>query len=89
MATSKQNIAIRVPAALVDELDRLAKAVNRSRAWIGEEALRQYVRVQRWQLGEISAGIEDLEAGRVVPHAKMEKWLDSWGKPNEKKLPRA
>jgi predicted transcriptional regulator len=65
------------------------KAVNRSRAWLGEEALRQYVRVQRWQLEEISAGIDDLEAGRVVSRAKMEEWLDSWGGPNEKKPPRA
>jgi len=89
MATSKQNIAIRVPSSLVTELDRLAKAVNRSRAWLGEEAIRQYVQVQRWHLSETSAGIEDLEAGRVVPHAKMEEWLNSWGKPDEKKPPRA
>ena len=89
MATSKQNIAICVPASLVTELDLLAKAVNRSRAWLGEEALRQYVQVQRWQLGEIAAGIEDLDAGRVVPHEKMEAWLNSWGKPGEKKPPRA
>lgn len=87
MATSKPNIAIRVPADLLHELDRLAKAVNRSRAWLGEEAIRQYVEVQRWHLGEIAAGIEDLKAGRVVPHSKMEAWLQSWGKPGEKKPP--
>ena len=89
MATTKQNIAIRVPSALVTELDQLAKAVNRSRAWLGEEAIRQYVQVQRWHLREISAGIEDLKAGRVVPHAKMDAWLKSWGKPEEKRPPRA
>ena len=89
MATSKQNIAIRVPHSLIAELDQLAKAVNRSRAWLGEEALRQYVQVQRWHLHEIAAGIEDLKAGRVVPHAKMAEWLDSWGKPEEKNPPSA
>jgi predicted transcriptional regulator len=89
MATSKQNIAIRVPSSLVAELDKLAKAVNRSRAWIGEEALRQYVQVQRWHVSEIEAGLDDLEEGRVVPHAEMVEWLNSWGKPDEKKPPRA
>lgn len=89
MATSKQNIAIRVPSGLVAELDRLARAVNRSRAWLGEEAIRQYVLVQRRHLREIESGIADLEAGRVVPHAEMESWLKSWGKPREKKPPRA
>lgn len=87
MATSKQNIAIRVPSDLVGELDRLAAAVHRSRAWLGEQALRQFVEVQRWHLGEISGGIEDLKAGRVVPHAKMQAWLASWGKPGEKRPP--
>lgn len=87
MATTKQNIAIRVPSDLVSELDRLGTAVNRSRAWLGEQALRQYVEVQRWHMREISAGLEDLKAGRVVPHAKMEAWLSSWGKPGEKSPP--
>ncbi len=87
MATSKQNIAIRVPKDLVAELDHLAVAVNRSRAWLGEEALRQYVQVQRWHLHEIEAGMADLKAGRVVPHDKVEAWLASWGKPGEKAPP--
>lgn len=89
MATYKQNIGIRVPSSLVAELDQLAKAVNRSRAWLGEEALRQYVLVQRWHLGEIKAGLEDIQAGRVVPHAEMDAWLESWGKPGEKNPPGA
>lgn len=89
MATTKQNIAIRVPSSLIAELDCLAGAVNRSRAWLGEEAIRQYVRVQRWHLREIKAGMGDLEAGRVVSNEKMETWLRSWGKPGEGKPPRA
>lgn len=89
MATSKQNIAIRVPSSLVAELDRLAKAVQRSRAWLGEEALRQYVQVQRWHLREIAAGVADLKAGRAVPHSKMSAWLESWGESDEKNPPAA
>lgn len=88
MATSKQNIAIRVPSRLIVELDQLAKAVNRSRAWLGEDALRQYVQVQRWHLREIEVGIKDIEAGHVLPHETVASWLKSWGKPNEKKPPR-
>lgn len=87
MATTKQNIAIRVPSRLVADLDKLAKAVNRSRAWLGEEALRQYVEVQRWHLREIGAGLKDLKAGRVVSHSKMQAWLESWGKADEKDPP--
>ena len=27
-------------------------------------------------------------AGRVVPHAKVAEWLDSWGKPDELPCPK-
>jgi predicted transcriptional regulator len=30
----------------------------------------------------------DYRAGRVVPHAKVVEWLDSWGTPNELPCPR-
>ena len=87
MATKKQNIAIRVAPDLIRELDKIGKAINRSRAWLGEDALRHYVEIQRWHLQEIATGIEDIKAGRVIANSEMEKWLDSWGKPDEKAPP--
>lgn len=89
MATKKQSVAIRVAPELVQELDKIGKRVNRSRAWVGEEALRQYVEVQRWQLAEIATGIEDVKSGRVVSNDAMAEWLKSWGKPDEKPAPGA
>ena len=32
------------------------------------------------QLAEIEEGLRDAEAGRLIPHAKVERWLKSWGK---------
>ena len=87
MATAKQNMAIRVAPELIEELDKIGKAVNRSRAWLGEDALRHYVEIQRWHLQEITAGIKDIKAGRVIPNSEMEKWLNSWGRPDEKEPP--
>jgi predicted transcriptional regulator len=31
--------------------------------------------------------VADYEAGRVVPHAEVVKWLQSWGKPDELPCP--
>jgi len=28
-------------------------------------------------------GLADIEAGRVVPHAEVAAWLDTWGTPDE------
>jgi len=32
-------------------------------------------------------GLADIEAGRVVPHAEISAWLDTWGTPDEKPAP--
>lgn len=31
----------------------------------------------------------DADAGRVVPHSEVAKWLKTWGTPDEKPMPEA
>ena len=76
---STATFTIRVPVDLKKRIDQLAKASDRSRSWLAADALRHYVDDQQWQLAEIEAGLQDAEAGRVVPHEKVERWLESWG----------
>ena len=32
-------------------------------------------------------GLADIAAGRVVPHAEVSAWLETWGEPDEKPMP--
>ena len=32
-------------------------------------------------------GLADVAAGRVIPHAEVSAWLDTWGTPDEKPIP--
>ena len=64
-------MSIRVAPDLIQELDKIGKAVHRSRAWLGEDALRHYVEIQRWHLQEIAAGVEDIKAGKVADLPKI------------------
>lgn len=34
-------------------------------------------------------GLADIEAGRVVPHADVAAWLDTWGTPEEAPMPKS
>jgi predicted transcriptional regulator len=81
------TFTVRVPADLRKRLDQLAKAVDRSRSRLTADALRTYVESQQWQLAEIEEGLRDAEAGRVVPHEKVERWLKSWGKKRRVPVP--
>ena len=83
-----ETLSIRIDAETKKRLDALSKSSKRSKSFLAAEAITAYVQSQEWQLGEIRAGIADLEAGQEVSHEKVSKWLNSWGNPGETKAPR-
>jgi RHH-type transcriptional regulator, rel operon repressor / antitoxin RelB len=82
---STTTVTVRIPTRLKNRLNKLADATARSRSWVAAHALELYVEEQEWQVAEIRKGIDDLNAGRVVSHEKVSRWLRSWGK--RRKLP--
>jgi predicted transcriptional regulator len=48
-----------------------------------------FVEAESWQLDEIHAGLKELDEGRTVAHRDVAKWLGSWGRKGERKVPRA
>jgi RHH-type transcriptional regulator, rel operon repressor / antitoxin RelB len=61
-------------------LDQLAEVTQRSRTQLAEEALQQYLEVQRWQLEGIRGSIAEADSGTPgVPHDRVAEWLESWG----------
>ena len=83
-----ETLSIRLDTDTKKRLDALAQRSKRSKSFLAAEAIAQYVEVEEWQLGEIHAGLADLDEGQSVSHEKASKWLKSWGKPSESKAPR-
>jgi predicted transcriptional regulator len=50
---------------------------------LAAEAIATYLDEQEHQLQKIREGLADAEAGRVVPHEEVARWLGSWGTGNE------
>lgn len=63
--TVSEPITIRT--AKVSEIDALANAMDRSRNYIVNQAIEQYLEANAWQMERIVAGIEAARAGRVQP----------------------
>ncbi len=70
---------MRVPIKLKNRLEGLAKMTARSRSRLAVEALANYVDEQEMQLAKIDQGIRDADAGRIVPHSEVKRYLQSWG----------
>ncbi len=83
-----ETLSVRIDALTKRRLDALARRSKRSKSFLAAEAITAYVEAEEWQMGEILAGIVDVEAGNVVSHDRVAKWLRSWGKPSEGKAPR-
>ncbi len=83
-----ETLSIRIDADTKKRLDALSKRSRRSKSFLAAEAICAYVDSEEWQLGEIQAGIAELDAGKAISHEKTSEWLNTWGKTSEKKAPR-
>jgi len=83
-----ETLSIRIDSETKERLEALARRSKRSKSFLAAEAIAAYVEAEAWQIGEIEAGIAELDSGQGVSHEKVSKWLKSWGKPGESKAPR-
>jgi RHH-type transcriptional regulator, rel operon repressor / antitoxin RelB len=75
----RETLSVRIDAATKRRLETLARRSKRSKSFLAAKAITAYVEAEEWQTGEIMAGMADADAGRVVSHDRVAKWLRSWG----------
>jgi predicted transcriptional regulator len=83
--------SIRLQADLEEPLRSAADRHRRSKNWIVNQAVREYLQrdalgQQRWQETEVA--LESARNGRVVAGETVHEWLDSWGDETEKVPPK-
>ena len=86
-----RRTSVRVPDDLLSRLESAAARLRRSKGWIINDALREYLereeqRVQR--LGETLQALTELDAGELGQGDEALVWLDRWGTADEREAPR-
>ncbi len=71
--------SVRLNEDYTERLEALAVATGRSKNLLVNEAVARYVTEQEAYLEQIREGINDAEAGRVVPHAAVVQRLIGQG----------
>jgi RHH-type rel operon transcriptional repressor/antitoxin RelB len=66
-------VTARIDAALKAKLEALARSTKRSKSYLAAEAIAAYVELNEWQIGEIAAGIAELDAGEVLSQEQAEE----------------
>jgi predicted transcriptional regulator len=59
----------------LDKVDDLARAMDRSRNWVLNRAIDEYVRTQSWQLEKIRAGLAAADRGEFASEAEVRRVL--------------
>jgi len=83
-----ETLSIRLDSETKERLSALARYSKRSKSFLAAEAIAAYVVQEEWQIGEIRASVDELDAGQGVSHEKVATWLKSWGGKKEKNAPR-
>ncbi|MEI6318283.1 MAG: hypothetical protein WCS09_07205 [Pseudomonadota bacterium] len=58
-----RTINVRVPEALYNQLEELAKATARTKSFLAIDALTNYVQSESWQIRDVREGIKEADAG--------------------------
>lgn len=76
-------VSVRLDPTLNEQVSLIAESLDRPRSWVIEQAIKDFVALQQWQVAAIEEGIADAKAGRVVSHEAVVEWVRSWNGPNE------
>ena len=77
--TQRAVLSVHTKPETKDKLEALARATNRTKSALANEALEQYVSHQEWLIQEIERGIAAADRGELVEDEEIEAWFRSIG----------
>ncbi len=78
---STEAFTIRSDSNKVKKLDQLANKLDRSRNYLVNQAIEQYLDINAWQIQQIKQGIKAVDEGRFVDDAEMERVFNKYKTP--------
>jgi predicted transcriptional regulator len=71
-------LTLRLDSKLKNQLDQLSKATQRSRSFVAAEAIREYVSLNQWQIGEIKQAIAEADRGEFASPKEVARTMNKW-----------
>lgn len=83
--------SVRMPDDLLERLDATAERLRRSKGWIINDAVREYLEREEMRarrLAETREALADLEAKDLLEGDEVLAWVEGWGTDHEREPPR-
>jgi len=73
----REQVSFKLDVNTKRRLEALAVATRRTRTFVLEEAINQYLDLNEWQLKSIEEGLADAKEGRVIDSETLVKQLEA------------
>jgi predicted transcriptional regulator len=74
------QISIRTDSELVGQFDAVAEATGRTRSFLVNEAMREYITREAWQVAEIRKALLEADAGDFATDNELQATWERWTK---------
>lgn len=72
---SLKATSVRLDDDTLARIGQMAEAMDRPRAWLMAEAIKQYVIREEWFFREVENGVKAADEGRLIDHGDIKsKW---------------
>jgi predicted transcriptional regulator len=88
-AETRSVITFHTSPLVRQRLDILAKATDRSRSFLTNEAVERYLAAEEDFIRDVEAGIAEADAGHFIEHKDAKKYLSSLGTDKPLPMPKA
>ncbi|MDR3418655.1 MAG: CopG family ribbon-helix-helix protein [Nevskia sp.] len=69
------TMTVRLEDETRERLDQLAEAMQRSRSFLAAEAIREYLELNEWQIGEIRKAVAEADRGEFASEAEVKAFF--------------
>ncbi|UTF58927.1 CopG family ribbon-helix-helix protein [Gilvimarinus sp. DA14] len=72
---SLKATSVRLDDETLARIGQMADAMDRPRAWLMAEAIKQYIAREEWFIREVEQGVAAADANRLIDHADLKaRW---------------
>jgi predicted transcriptional regulator len=71
-------MTIRVDRKTKSRLEKLAKAMDRTKSYVAAEAIRAYIDLNEWQIAEIRAALKEADQGDFASEEEVRAVIKKW-----------
>ncbi len=72
-------MSVRLPDEVDLQLGQLAQSTGRTKSWLANQAIQDYLSREAWQIAEVEAALREADAGDFVSEKEMMAKFNRWG----------